>query len=140
MGAADLGSGSGETGKEPLLLPVFLKLRDRQVLLGGGGPVASAKLDTLVQTGARIAVVAPEVRDDIGRPGVEIRRRPFEPDDLDGVGFAVAGATPAGRHPGGGGPGGGRPVFSPPGGPPGGPPPFFRGGSPPAPTSPWRFQ
>jgi len=32
MEAADLGSGSGETGKEPLLLPVFLKLRDRQVL------------------------------------------------------------------------------------------------------------
>ncbi len=95
MGAADLEGGSGEMEQEPLLLPVFLKLRDRQVLLVGGGPVASAKLDTLVRTGARIAVVAPEVRDDIGRPGVEIRRRPFEPGDLDGVWFAVAAATPA---------------------------------------------
>ena len=41
-----------------------------------------------------MTIVAPETREDVCRPGVEIRRRPFEPDDLDDVWFAVAAATP----------------------------------------------
>ena len=80
--------------KGPLLLPVFLKLRGRKVLLVGGGRVASTKLETLLETGARVTVVAPEIREDVCRPGVIVRRRPFEPDDLNGVWFAVAAATP----------------------------------------------
>ena len=87
-------SRSRESPKEPLLLPVFLKLHGRKVLLVGGGRVASTKLETLLGTGARVTVVAPETREDVCRPGVEVRRRPFEPGDLDGVWFAVAAAPP----------------------------------------------
>ena len=94
MAAAEPEGRSGESRKEPLLLPVFLKLRGRKVLLVGGGRVASSKLGTLLGTEARVTVVAPETREDIWRPGVEVRRRPFEPDDLDGVWFVVAAATP----------------------------------------------
>lgn len=79
---------------EPLLLPVFLKLCGRRALLVGGGRVAATTIDTLLRTGASVTVVAPDIRDDICRPGVEVRRRPFEPHDLDGVWFVVAAATP----------------------------------------------
>ncbi|OFW14008.1 MAG: hypothetical protein A3F70_13395 [Acidobacteria bacterium RIFCSPLOWO2_12_FULL_67_14] len=78
---------------EPLL-PVFLKLYGRKALLVGGGRVAATKLESLLRTGASMTVVAPEVREDICLPGVEIRRRPFRPDDLDNVWFVVTAATP----------------------------------------------
>lgn len=94
MAAADPESRSGEPGREPLLFPVFLKLRGRKILLVGGGRVACAKLESLGGTGARVTVVAPEVREEIYRSGVEVLRRPFEPDDLNDAWFAVATATP----------------------------------------------
>ena len=47
------------------LLPLFLNLAGRTVLLVGGGPVATAKLRQLVATGARVRVVSPEVTDEI---------------------------------------------------------------------------
>ena len=94
MATEGLVNRSRESPKEPLLLPVFLKLCGRKVLLVGGGRVASTKLETLLGAGAHVAIVAPEIREDVCRPGVEIRRRPFESDDLDGVWFAVAAATP----------------------------------------------
>ncbi|MBI2186763.1 MAG: hypothetical protein HYU37_06505, partial [Acidobacteria bacterium] len=71
-----------------------LKLHGRKALLVGGGRVAATKLETLLRTGASVTVVAPEIRDDICLPGVEIRRRPFQPDDLDNVWFVVTAAIP----------------------------------------------
>ena len=76
------------------LLPTFLKLAGRRVLVVGAGPVAASKLDALCRAGADITVVAPEIHASIARPGVRIERRPFAPADLDGVWFAVAAATP----------------------------------------------
>ena len=94
MATESLANRSRESPREPSLLPVFLKLRGRKVLLVGGGRVASTKLETLLGTGAHVTVVASEIRQDVCRPDVEIRRRPFEPDDLNGVWFVVAAATP----------------------------------------------
>ena len=76
------------------LLPLFLKLEGRPVLLVGGGRVAAARLAQLVEVGARVTVVAPEVRPEILASGVTVRRRPFRPADLDGAWLAVAAATP----------------------------------------------
>jgi uroporphyrin-III C-methyltransferase / precorrin-2 dehydrogenase / sirohydrochlorin ferrochelatase len=78
----------------PDLLPVFLTLRGRAVLLVGGGRVAAAKLQALIDTGADVRVVAPTVTDQIAAAGVAVSRRPFVPADLDGVWFVVAAATP----------------------------------------------
>ena len=78
----------------PDLLPLFLTLEGRPVLLVGGGPVAAAKLRQLLAVGADVHVVAPRVDAAIERAGVTIARRPFEPADLDGVWLAVAAATP----------------------------------------------
>jgi uroporphyrin-III C-methyltransferase / precorrin-2 dehydrogenase / sirohydrochlorin ferrochelatase len=76
------------------LYPVFLHLRSRPVLLVGGGTVAGAKLSGLVEAGAQVTVVAPEIRGDLLRPGVRFAPRAFAPSDLDGKFFAIAAATP----------------------------------------------
>jgi siroheme synthase-like protein len=47
------------------LLPLFLNLTGRAVLLVGGGPVAAAKLNQLLAAGARVRVVSPEIRQEI---------------------------------------------------------------------------
>jgi len=77
------------------LLPLFVNLSQRAVLLVGGGPVATAKLTQLLAAGARVRVVAPEIREEIlAVPDITIAQRPFEPADLDGVWLVVAAATP----------------------------------------------
>ncbi len=76
------------------MFPVFLELEGRRVLVVGGGKVAAAKLGGLLEAGARVTVVAPEVGPELRREGVEVRERPFEPADLDGAWFVVA-AAPA---------------------------------------------
>ena len=60
----------------------------------GGGTVAAAKLEGLLTAGAAVTVVAPEINPALDRAGVTLRRRPFEPGDLDGVWWVVAAAPP----------------------------------------------
>jgi uroporphyrin-III C-methyltransferase/precorrin-2 dehydrogenase/sirohydrochlorin ferrochelatase len=79
----------------PDLLPLFVNLAGRRVLVVGGGAVAASKLTALVDAGADVRVVAPDVHENIARAGVAIERRPFCATDLDGVWLAVAAATPA---------------------------------------------
>ena len=76
------------------LLPLFLNLTGRRVLVVGAGPVAAGKLRTLVATGADVTVVAPAIDAAIARAGVRIEQRAFTPADLDGVWLVVAAATP----------------------------------------------
>jgi siroheme synthase-like protein len=76
------------------LLPLFVNLTARHVVLVGGGPVASAKLTQLLAAGADVHVVAPEIHEDIVKAGVAISRRQFVPADLDGAWLVVAAATP----------------------------------------------
>ena len=84
------------------LLPLFLNLAGRTVVLVGGGPVATAKLRQLVAAGAHVRVIAPEMTDEIRDakpPFVAIERRPFAPADLDEAWLVVAAATPeVNRH------------------------------------------
>src|SRR5438270_13709000 len=81
-----------------MLLPLFLNLSGRRVLLVGGGAVAAAKLQQLLAAAADVHVVAPEVVEEIERTasscGVIIERRPFAPEDLDVAWLVVAAATP----------------------------------------------
>ena len=76
------------------LLPLFVTLTGRRVVLVGGGAVAAAKLRQMQAVGADVLVVAPDVHEEILRSGVAIARRSFEPADLDGAWLVVAAATP----------------------------------------------
>ena len=79
------------------VFPVFLKLEGRQVLVVGAGPVAAGKVRPLVDAGARVTVVAPDVAEEIAEIAamaatVTIVRRAFQPSDVDGVWYVVAAA------------------------------------------------
>ncbi|PYQ78453.1 MAG: hypothetical protein DMG03_28370, partial [Acidobacteria bacterium] len=94
----------------PELLPLFLNVTGRQVVLVGGGRVAAAKLRQLLAVGARVRVIAPEISNDLeevarpfqGRdrgaespaPQLNLTHRPFVPSDLDDAWLVVAAATP----------------------------------------------
>ena len=75
------------------MYPVSLILKGRKCVVVGGGTVASRKAATLVEAGARVTVIGPEICDEIeGLEGVEKIRREFTEPDLDGM-FLVIGAT-----------------------------------------------
>jgi uroporphyrin-III C-methyltransferase / precorrin-2 dehydrogenase / sirohydrochlorin ferrochelatase len=80
--------------------PVFLRLSGRRVLLVGAGPVGASKLQGLLDAGALITVVAPEIVAEIEQAAaanaaaITLKKRPFEVSDLDGVWYVVAAATP----------------------------------------------
>src|SRR4051794_6349851 len=76
------------------LLPLFLHLRGRRVVLVGAGPVGASKLTQLLAAGANVRVVAPDVHRDVEAAPVTIERRTFVPSDLDDAWLVVAAATP----------------------------------------------
>lgn len=81
------------------LLPLFLNLTGRAVLLVGGGRVAAGKLTQLLAAGAHVRIVAPEIADEMmaiaaQHPEVTVSRRRFAEPDLDQVWLVVAAATP----------------------------------------------
>lgn len=78
----------------PELLPLFLTLRGRRVVVVGAGPVGASKLKALLAAGANVTVVAPSIHPDVEAAGVHIVRREFRPQDLDDAWFVVA-AGPA---------------------------------------------
>lgn len=75
------------------LFPMFLKLEGRQVLVVGAGKVGEPKIGGLLDTGARIRVIAldasPTVRDWARKERIELEQRPFSPDDLNGAFLAI---------------------------------------------------
>lgn len=76
------------------LFPLFLKLAGRDAVVVGGGAMAAVRVRQLTEAGARVTVVAPEVRPEVARLAAVVHRRPFRPSDLDGAWMAVAAATP----------------------------------------------
>jgi precorrin-2 dehydrogenase/sirohydrochlorin ferrochelatase len=78
------------------LLPIFLKLRGRRVLVVGGGNVAESKIESLLLSEAEVHVVAPELNANVaelaGTGTIAWRQKSFDPSDLDGV-FLVIAAT-----------------------------------------------
>jgi uroporphyrin-III C-methyltransferase / precorrin-2 dehydrogenase / sirohydrochlorin ferrochelatase len=78
------------------LLPIFLKLEDRRCLLVGAGNVALEKIGSLLSTGLKLRVIAPDARPEIRQLAadgkLEWLERNFQDSDLDGN-FLVITAT-----------------------------------------------
>ena len=75
------------------LFPMFLKLEGRECLVVGAGKVGEPKIGGLLETGARIRVVAldasPTVREWARAGKIELELRAFLAEDLDGAFVAV---------------------------------------------------
>jgi precorrin-2 dehydrogenase / sirohydrochlorin ferrochelatase len=82
------------------LYPLFADLRQRAVLVVGGGEVATRKVEALLQAGALVTVCAPQLSPALaalcaaGR--LQHRADPFDPDWLDTVWLLVAATDDAG--------------------------------------------
>ena len=76
--------------------PVNLDIRGQSCLVVGGGPVGTRKVRTLLDCGAAVTVVSPEVTTPLsvlaGENRICLKQRPYRTSDLDGV-FLVIGAT-----------------------------------------------
>ena len=75
------------------LFPMFMKLEGRQALVVGAGKVGEPKIGGLLETGARIRVVAldasPAVREWARAGKIELELRAFTNQDLHGVFLVV---------------------------------------------------
>ncbi|HSD21480.1 MAG TPA: uroporphyrinogen-III C-methyltransferase [Anaeromyxobacter sp.] len=76
------------------LVPLFVKLAGRDVVVVGGGAMAALRVRQLSEAGARVTVVAPLVREDVAAGAAVVHRRAFRAADLDAAWLAVAAATP----------------------------------------------
>ncbi|HVP68005.1 MAG TPA: bifunctional precorrin-2 dehydrogenase/sirohydrochlorin ferrochelatase [Anaeromyxobacteraceae bacterium] len=74
------------------LLPLFLDLKGRNVLVVGGGPVAANRVRQLLDVGARVTVVAPDVCSDIRASRATVIARPFRAADVAGSWLVIAAA------------------------------------------------
>jgi precorrin-2 dehydrogenase/sirohydrochlorin ferrochelatase len=83
----------------PKLFPIFIKLAGKQCLVVGAGKVGESKIGGLLDTGARIHVIAIEasgqVREWAATGKIELELRAFTASDLDGKFLAVV-ATSSG--------------------------------------------
>lgn len=71
--------------------PLFMELKDRDCLVVGGGKVAWRKVKVLMDFGAQVSVVAPEINSEIRELGLaQQTEREFEDGDVQGRTLVVA--------------------------------------------------
>lgn len=71
--------------------PFFVQLQSVPGLIVGGGTVALRKAEKLLPYGPRLTVTAPEIGAELARlPGLTLVRRPFRPEDVEGMAFVIA--------------------------------------------------
>lgn len=85
------------------LLPVFMKMDGRRCLVVGGGMVALAKIQGLLECGASVKVVSPAVIKDVEQLANERKicmiYREYASSDLDGMSIIIAATDqPAVNH------------------------------------------
>ncbi len=69
-------------------LPLFLEIKDRPVLVVGGGDAAARRVETALKAGGLVTAVAieagPALKDLAKQDGVDLQEREFRPADLEG--------------------------------------------------------
>jgi precorrin-2 dehydrogenase / sirohydrochlorin ferrochelatase len=77
-----------------LLYPIFLEIKGRPAVVVGGGKVAVRKTAGLVESGANVTVVSPELTPELvtmAEDGkIQWRKKPFSADDLDDALLVIA--------------------------------------------------
>ena len=76
--------------------PIQLDIQNRNCLVVGGGQVGTRKVNTLLNCGAKVTVVSPEISERLHylaeTTPLTLKSRPYRSADLEGV-FLVIGAT-----------------------------------------------
>jgi len=84
---------------ETSLLPLFLKLAGKAVLVVGAGSVAERKIESLLEAAARVRVVAPQATEGVRRLAseglVEWLARPFDDADVEDAWLVFAATSDA---------------------------------------------
>lgn len=75
--------------------PIFIDLEGRKVQVFGGGAIAGRRVAALLEFGAKVHVVAPEVSESLAalaeREGnLTLERRPYQQGELQGVDMVLA--------------------------------------------------
>ena len=82
------------------LFPMFVKLEGKLVVVVGGGEIAEGKIESLLSAGARIRLIAPQIRPQIAewvRFGkIDWLPKEFAPTDLEGASLVIAATSAAG--------------------------------------------
>src|SRR6266446_2248924 len=77
-----------------MFYPVFLELKDRPVLVVGGGAVAERKVESLLEAGASVTVVSPEVtpvlKERSAQGKIRLHLRRVAEPDLEGVMLVIS--------------------------------------------------
>ena len=81
----------------PLYYPVFLDLRERRVVVIGGGAMGEEKVTRLLPYEAQVVVVSPDVTDEVSELAddgkIEWVRRRYRSGDLEGAFIAIVADT-----------------------------------------------
>ena len=74
--------------------PVYLDLKDRMCVIVGGGEVAERKIAPLLECGAEVRMISPEVTDEVQRMAqtgaIQWEQREYREGDLSGAFLAIA--------------------------------------------------
>jgi len=74
--------------------PVFLQLNHKKCVVVGGGEVAERKVNSLLQSGAEVEVISPDLCSGLRQAAqkglVRVVARKFNPGDLEGAFLAIA--------------------------------------------------
>lgn len=76
--------------KNKLYFPLFVDLSEKKVLVVGAGRIATRRIHTLVPFCNNLLVVAPEISMEIEKEPVELCKRKFQPEDIDGADMVLA--------------------------------------------------
>ncbi|RSJ40749.1 precorrin-2 dehydrogenase/sirohydrochlorin ferrochelatase family protein [Streptococcus sanguinis] len=72
------------------MYPVMINIREKKVVVVGGGKVAARKIKTLLAEQAAVTVVSPTLHADIPQAEIQWLARPYQTCDLEGAKLVFA--------------------------------------------------
>lgn len=72
------------------MYPVMINIREKKVVVVGGGKVAARKIKTLLAEQAAVTVVSPTLHADIPQAEIQWLARPYRTGDLEGAKLVFA--------------------------------------------------
>ncbi len=74
---------------EPPALPALLRIAAKRCVIVGGGSVARRRAATLLEAGAHVTVIAPDIDPQLTDPPLTLIRREYQTGDLDSAALVV---------------------------------------------------